>query len=64
MAELAVRHIAVHATAVFMSHDIGIAVFENWWGLARLMEYVAEKVSVDVGSLTTFSLSAHKYIGA
>lgn len=48
-------------TAVFRSHDYGRALFENLWGLSRLMEYVAKELSVDVGTLTVISLSAHIY---
>ncbi len=43
----------------FRSHDIGGAVVENWYGLARLLEYVALRTGLEIGSLTTISINAH-----
>jgi thymidylate synthase len=56
-----VRGNKLHMTAVFRSHDIGRAYVSNVYGLGKLMEHVAQIIDVDVGSLTTVSISAHIY---
>jgi len=49
----------LNGTMGFRSHDIFGAVVENWYGLSRLLEYVAERVDKKMGSLTTVSVNAH-----
>lgn len=56
-----VRGEALHLTAFIRSNDIAQAWPANAYGLAKLMEHVAGKVGVEVGSLTTHSVSAHIY---
>lgn len=48
-------------TAVFRSHDILRAWPANVYGLNKLLKYVAEETSMEPGSITTFSISAHIY---
>jgi thymidylate synthase (methanogen type) len=43
----------------FRSHDFYGAVVENWYGLARLLEYVTLRTGLKMGSLTTISVNAH-----
>ncbi len=52
---------AVHLSAVFRSHDIMKAALPNALALARLLTYIAEKISVRCGTLTITSISAHIY---
>ena len=51
----------LHLTTVFRSHDFADAYPANLYGLSKLLEYVAEKVSVPSGTITTVSISAHVY---
>jgi thymidylate synthase len=48
-------------TAFFRSHDLAQAWPSNIYGLAKLLEYVANEVGIEVGSITTISASAHIY---
>jgi thymidylate synthase len=56
-----IRNEKLDAIAVYRSHDIFGAYPANIYGLVGLMEYVADLMNVDVGSLTFFSHSAHIY---
>ena len=57
-----IRNEALHLTAFFRSHDFGQAWVENVYGLWRLQDYIAGEVYAEVGSLSTFSTSAHIYL--
>jgi thymidylate synthase len=59
--EFLIRGGKLQCTAVFRSHDIARAWPCNVYGIGRLMQQVADEVGVPVGSLTTFSVSAHIY---
>lgn len=55
------REDQVHLTALFRSHDFGGAYPANLYGLSKLLEYVAERLGVKPGKITTVSISAHIY---
>lgn len=57
-----IRGEALHLTAFFRSHDIKQAWPANVYGLGQLLKHVADEVGVEVGSLTTVSVSAHIYL--
>jgi len=59
--EFLVRGEKVHLTAFIRSNDIKQAWPANAYGLSKLMEYVANAMGMDVGSLTTIGASAHIY---
>ncbi len=42
----------------FRSHD-AFAILSNWYGLARLLEYVSLRSGLKMGSLTTISINFH-----
>jgi thymidylate synthase len=56
-----IRNGKVHLTTLFRSHDFGGAYPANLYGLSRLLEYVADRVGVEPGMITTVSISAHVY---
>lgn len=56
-----IRQGRLHLTALFRSHDFAGAYPANLYGLTRLLEYVAERVGAEPGSITTVSCSAHIY---
>ncbi len=56
-----IREGRLHLTALFRSHDFAGAYPANLYGLTRLLEYVAERVGAEPGSITTLSCSAHIY---
>ena len=56
-----IRDGKLQTTGLWRSHDIYGAWFPNAVGLTHLASYVAEKVGVDVGTLTIHSISAHIY---
>ncbi|HJH30912.1 MAG TPA: thymidylate synthase [Methanosarcinaceae archaeon] len=56
-----IREGKVHLTTLFRSHDFAGAYPANLYGLSKLLEYVAEKVGVKPGKITTVSVSAHIY---
>lgn len=56
-----IRNGKLQTTGLWRSHDIYGAWFPNAVGLTHLASYVAEKVGVDVGTLTIHSISAHIY---
>lgn len=60
--EFFVRKGKLHLTAFFRSHDIKRAWPANVYGLGQLMEYMVNGSSIEVGSLTTISASAHVYM--
>ena len=51
----------LHCTAFFRSHDIESAWPCNVYGIAKLMQYIANEVGCETGTLTTISASAHIY---
>jgi len=61
MVDLLIRAGKLHLTAVFRSHDIARAWPANVYGLSKIMKLVAESLGVEIGTLTTFSISAHIY---
>jgi len=56
-----IRDGRLHLTTLFRSHDFAGAYPANLYGLTRLLEYVAERVGAEPGSITTVSCSAHIY---
>jgi len=56
-----IRDGKVHLPTLFRSHDFGAAYPANLYGLSKLLEYVAERVGVELGTITTISISAHVY---
>jgi len=52
---------ALHLTALFRSHDFAGAYPANLYGLTEVLRYVAEKLGVRIGTITTLSISAHIY---
>lgn len=56
-----IREGKLHLAALFRSHDFAGAYPANLYGLTRLLEYVAERVGAEPGSITTISCSAHIY---
>lgn len=56
-----IREGRLHLAALFRSHDFAGAYPANLYGLTRLLEYVAERVGAEPGSITTVSCSAHIY---
>lgn len=56
-----IRDGKVHLTTLFRSHDFGGAYPANLYGLSKLLEYVAERIGVAPGMITTISISAHIY---
>jgi len=61
MTDFKIREKRLCMTAVFRSNDMFGAWPANAYGLTRLCEFVAKKVGVDVGAITTLSVSAHIY---
>lgn len=51
----------LHLSVFFRSHDFEGAYPANLYGLARLLEHVAGQLSVEPGSISTTSASAHIY---
>lgn len=51
----------LHLAVFFRSHDFAGAYPANLYGLARLLEYAAQKVGARPGSISTTSASAHIY---
>lgn len=56
-----IRQEKLHVTTYFRSHDIFGAALANWFAITKLMEIVAKKLKIEVGSLTSISCSAHVY---
>lgn len=56
-----IRNNKLNTTAVWRSHDIYGAYFPNVHGILNVMRYVAKSTGVNVGELTTHSISAHIY---
>jgi thymidylate synthase len=55
------RNGKLHATAVIRSSDIFLGLPANLYQLFVISDYVAQKLGVQVGELTTISHSAHLY---
>jgi len=51
----------IHLTTLFRSHDFGGAYPANLYRLSKLLEYVADRVGTEPGTITTISISAHIY---
>jgi len=51
----------LHLSIFFRSHDFAGAYPANLYGLARLLQYVADEVGAEPGSISTTSASAHIY---
>ncbi|MDM7912581.1 MAG: thymidylate synthase [Methanotrichaceae archaeon] len=51
----------LNLSVFFRSHDFAGAYPANLYGLARVLEYVAEEVGAIPGSISTMSSSAHVY---
>lgn len=62
VANYLIRAGKLYATHFFRSHDIKDAWPQNVYGLAKLQEKIANEVGCQIGSITTFSASAHYYI--
>lgn len=56
-----IRDGRLHLSIFFRSHDFAGAYPANLYGLARLLEYVADEVGAIPGSISTTSASAHIY---
>jgi thymidylate synthase len=67
MAHFVIREGGLHGRFAFRSHDMLGGAGANWVGLTGLMELVAQRIGKvtgsppDIGTLTTFSSSAHLY---
>lgn len=62
MLDFVIREGRLNLTAVLRSNDMQRAWPANAFGLAKVMEYVSEKLGVNAGTLTTLSISAHVYL--
>lgn len=62
VANYIIRNDKLYATHFFRSHDIRDAWPTNVYGLGSLQKIIAKELGYKVGSLTTFSVSAHYYI--
>lgn len=49
----------LNLTVGFRSHDIYGAYVSNLYGLSRLLEYVAVRTGLEIGTLTIVSINAH-----
>lgn len=61
LVDFKIREGKLFTTGLWRSHDIYGAWFPNAVGLAHLANYAANKLGVEVGSLTIHSISAHIY---
>lgn len=61
LVDLKIRNGKLYTTALWRSHDIYVAWFPNAVGLTHLAKYVAEKLDVEVATVTIHSISAHIY---
>jgi thymidylate synthase len=62
VANYILRDNKLYATHFFRSHDIKDAWPANIYGLGSLQKQIAKEVGCQIGTLTTFSASAHYYI--
>lgn len=60
--EFLYREGKLHMTCFFRSNDMRDAWPSNIYGLYALLGYVAMKTGLEMGSITTHSVSAHYYI--
>ncbi|MBP9691165.1 hypothetical protein KBD81_03745 [Candidatus Woesebacteria bacterium] len=51
----------LHMISYFRSHDMFKAALPNAYGLLHVMQYISEKTSIPLGTLTIHSTSAHVY---
>jgi len=56
-----IRDGKLNTTGLWRSHDIYGAWYPNAVGLSNLAAYVADKLNVNIGTLTIHSISAHTY---
>jgi thymidylate synthase len=61
MVDFKMRDDKLNTTGLWRSHDIYGAWLPNAVGLTNLALYAAEKLGVEVGTLTIHSISAHIY---
>lgn len=61
LVDFKIRKNLLNVTGVWRSHDIYGAWYPNLKGLIHLAEYVASGVDVELGTVTTQSISAHVY---
>ena len=61
LTDFIIREKKLHLTAVFRSNDMFGAWPANVYGLNNLNQYVAKKLKIKSGSITTLSISAHIY---
>ncbi|MFH0860993.1 MAG: thymidylate synthase [Candidatus Altiarchaeota archaeon] len=61
LADFKVRDGKLNLTAVFRSNDMYGAWPANMYGLNKVNNFVAKKVGVKAGAITTLSISAHVY---
>ena len=61
LVDLKIRDGKLNITGLWRSHDIYGAWFPNAVGLTNLGQYAAGELSVQVGTLTIHSISAHIY---
>ncbi len=59
--DLKIRNGRVNLTTLFRSHDFAGAYPANLYGLSKLLEYIADRVGLKPGKITTVSVSAHIY---
>lgn len=52
----------VHCTAVIRSNDMLRGWPANAFGITRLLEFIAGEIGVEVGTVSTLSVSAHIYL--
>lgn len=62
VANYIIRDNKLYAVHFFRSHDIRDAWPTNVYGLGSLQKAIAEELVCEVGTLTTFSVSAHYYV--
>ncbi len=61
LVDFKIRDRKLNTTGLWRSHDIYGAWYPNAVGLSNLAAYVADKLKVDMGTLTIHSISAHIY---
>ena len=61
LVDFKIRDGKLNTTALWRSHDIYGAWFPNAVGLTHLAKYAADKLNMDVGTVTIHSISAHIY---
>lgn len=62
MVDFKIRNNKLLTTAVWRSHDILNAWYQNVVGLSYLSNYIAEELGLTVGEIVVHSISAHIYL--